>query len=158
MEPQASHKAATSWPPSGHCHLLPVDRTMLSSVNAWVQVGLDHFGGSLRLFSHWSQNIHAPRRFSCPAYPATGFRDESLYRFSFMMLIPMTVGGGNTASGGGSHCLDSLMAAVDRCFQVLLVDQAHEFQILGANRARRIVERGPDQPQQLAFAGDARLA
>ena len=49
-------------------------------------------------------------------------------------------------------------AAVDRCFQVLLVDQAHEFQILGANRARRIVERGPAQPQQLALAGDARLA
>ena len=75
-----------------------------------------------------------------------------------MMRISMTVGEGNTASGGGSHCLDSLMAAADLCFQVLLVDQAHEFQILGANRARRIEERGPAKPQQLAFAGDARLA
>ena len=49
-------------------------------------------------------------------------------------------------------------AAVGRGLQVLLVDQAHEVQVLGINRARLIVERGPAQSQQLALAGDARLA
>ncbi len=49
-------------------------------------------------------------------------------------------------------------AAVGRCFQVLLVDEAHQFQILDFNRSRFVVKRGPVEAQQLTLAGNARLA
>ena len=49
-------------------------------------------------------------------------------------------------------------AAVCRCFQVLLVDEAHQLQILDFNRLWLVVKRGPVEAQQLTLAGNARLA